>query len=59
MVVDSKHKLIVTHEVTTAVTDKDQLAPMAKAAKQVLERVDQQGAWPDRLPCHQPTFHTV
>jgi transposase len=36
MVVDSKHKLIVTHEVTTAVTDKDQLAPMAKAAKQVL-----------------------
>src|SRR5215468_8587251 len=37
MVVDSKHKLIVTHEVTTAVTDKDQLAPMAKAAKQVLE----------------------
>jgi transposase len=59
MVVDSKHKLIVTHEVTTAVTDKDQLAPMAKAAKQVLERVDHQGAWPDRLPCHQPTFHTV
>jgi transposase len=37
VVVDSKHKLIVTHEVTTAVTDKDQLAPMAKAAKQVLE----------------------
>jgi hypothetical protein len=36
MVVDTKHKLIVTHEVTTAVTDKDQLAPMAKAAKQVL-----------------------
>ena len=36
VVVDKKHKLIVTHEVTTAVTDKDQLAPMAKAAKQVL-----------------------
>jgi len=36
VVVDKKHKLIVTHEVTTAVTDTDQLAPMAKAAKQVL-----------------------
>jgi transposase len=36
VVVDSKHKLIVTHEVTTAVTDKDQLAPMATAAKAVL-----------------------
>lgn len=36
MVVDSKHKLIVTHEVTTAVTDKDQLAPIAKAAKEIL-----------------------
>src|SRR5262245_2928722 len=36
VVVDSKHKLIVMHEVTTAVTDKDQLAPLAKAAKQVL-----------------------
>lgn len=36
VVVDNKHKLIVTHEVTTSVTDKDQLAPMAKAAKQVL-----------------------
>src|SRR5215468_4490412 len=42
VVVDSKHKLIVTHEVTTAVTDKDQLAPMAKQAKIVLgvEEVD-------------------
>lgn len=42
MVVDSKHKLIVAHEVTTAVTDKDQLAPMATAAKQVLgvEKLD-------------------
>jgi len=37
LAVDKKHKLIVTHAVTTAVTDKDQLAPMAKAAKQVLE----------------------
>ena len=36
VVVDKKHKLIVTHEVSTAVTDKDQLAPMAKTAKQVL-----------------------
>ena len=36
VVIDKKHKLIVTHEVTTAVTDTDQLAPMAKAAKQVL-----------------------
>jgi transposase len=40
MVVDKKHKLIVTHEVTSAVTDKEQLAPMAKAAKQVLEVED-------------------
>jgi transposase len=30
MAVDKKHKLIVTHEVTTAVTDKDQLAPLCK-----------------------------
>jgi len=36
MVVDAKHKLIVTHEVTSAVTDREQLAPMAKAAKQLL-----------------------
>ncbi len=42
VVVDSKHKLIVTHEVTTDVTDQDQLAPMAKQAKAVLgvEEVD-------------------
>jgi len=37
VVVDKKHQLIVTHEVTTAVTDKDQLAPMAKQAKELLE----------------------
>ena len=36
VVVDAKHKLIVTHEVSSDVTDQDQLAPMAKAAKQVL-----------------------
>src|SRR6266540_81156 len=47
VVVDSKHKLIVTHEVSTAVTDKDQLAPMAKAAKQVLE-VEQLDAVADK-----------
>jgi transposase len=47
MVVDSKHKLIVTHEVTMAVTDKDQLAPMVKAAKQVLE-VEQLDAVADK-----------
>jgi transposase len=42
VVVDSKHKLIVTHQVTTDVTDQDQLAPMAKQAKMVLgvEQVD-------------------
>jgi hypothetical protein len=37
VVVDSKHKLIVAHEVSTAVTDKDQLAPMAKAVLGVEE----------------------
>ena len=31
--VDAKHHLIVAHEVTNAVTDRAQLAPMAKAAK--------------------------
>ena len=31
--VDEKHKLIVAHEVTNAVTDRDQLASMADAAK--------------------------
>jgi transposase len=36
LVVDSKHKLIVTHEVPTAVTDQEQLAPMAKQATVVL-----------------------
>ena len=34
--VDEKHKLIVEHEVTNAVTDQDQLVPMAERAKQVL-----------------------
>ena len=40
--VDSKNKLIVAHEVTNAVTDQDQLAPMAAQAKQALgvERLD-------------------
>jgi hypothetical protein len=37
MVLDSKHKLSVTPAVTPAVTDKDHLAAMATAAKQVLE----------------------
>ena len=42
VVVDSKHKLIVTHFLTTDVTDQEQLAPMAKQAKTVLgvEEVD-------------------
>jgi len=42
VVVDAKHKLIVTHEVTSDVTDQDQMAPMATAAKAVLgvEEVD-------------------
>jgi len=42
VVVDKKHKLIVTHFLTTDVTDQEQLAPMAKAAKEVLgvEEVD-------------------
>lgn len=31
--VDEKHKLIVAHEVTNAVTDRDQLASMAETAK--------------------------
>ncbi len=34
--VDGKHKLIVTHEVTNAVTDRDQLSGMAQTAKEVL-----------------------
>jgi transposase len=34
--VDEKHKLIVEHEVTNAVTDQDQLAPMAQGAKELL-----------------------
>jgi len=34
--VDSKHKLIVEHDVINDVTDLNQLAPMAKAAKETL-----------------------
>jgi len=34
--VDSKHKLIVEHEVTNHVTDRDLLSPMAKQAKEAL-----------------------
>lgn len=34
--VDAKHKLIIEHEVTNAVTDREQLAEMATRAKQVL-----------------------
>jgi hypothetical protein len=37
MAVDAKHKLIVAHEVTNAVTDQDQLATMAKQAKEMLD----------------------
>ena len=37
MAVDAKHQLIVAHEVTNAVTDQDQLATMAKQAKEVLD----------------------
>ena len=36
MSVDSKHKLIVDHEVTNAVTDRDLLSDMAKRAKDLL-----------------------
>jgi len=36
VVVDAKHKLIITHEVTSDVTDQDQLAPMAIQAKELL-----------------------
>lgn len=35
--VDHKHKLIVEHEVTNEVTDRDQLAEMAKRSKGILE----------------------
>ena len=34
--VDEKHKLIVEHEVTNAVTDRDQLTPMAERTKATL-----------------------
>src|SRR6185295_17348576 len=36
-VVDSKHHLIVVQEVTNEVTDRDQLSPMAVAAKEMLQ----------------------
>jgi hypothetical protein len=35
--VDSKHKLIIDHEVTNEVKDQDQLSQMAKRAKEILE----------------------
>jgi hypothetical protein len=35
--VDSKHKLIIDHEVTNEVKDQDQLSQMAKGAKEILE----------------------
>lgn len=40
--VDAKHKVIVAHEVTNAVTDREQLGPMARQAQQLLavESVD-------------------
>ncbi len=34
--VDAKHHLIVAHEVTNSVTDRGQLAAMAKAAKEAI-----------------------
>lgn len=34
--VDAKHKLIIAHDVTNAVTDREQLFPMAKRAKDTL-----------------------
>ena len=37
IVTDSKHKLIVTHEVTNDCTDQQQLHPMASEAKEVLD----------------------
>ena len=37
VVVEAEHHLIVTHEVTNVGNDRAQLAPMAKAAKQVLD----------------------
>jgi transposase len=45
--VDSKHKLIVAEDVTNEVTDQNQLAAMAIAAKQVLE-VEQMEAVADQ-----------
>jgi hypothetical protein len=37
--VDSKHKLIVEHDVTNEVVDYQQLSPMAQAARETLETV--------------------
>jgi hypothetical protein len=34
--VDSKHKLIIDHEVTNEVKDHDQLSRMSKRAKEIL-----------------------
>jgi len=45
--VDTKHHLIVTHEVTNVGTDRSQLSPMAKAAKATLG-VDKLDAVADR-----------
>ena len=45
--VDTKHHLIVTHEVTQSGSDRSQLAPMSKKAKQVLE-VDELDVVADR-----------
>jgi transposase len=44
---DAKHKLIVDHEVTNAVTDQHQLAPIAQRAKTILG-VDSLNALADR-----------
>jgi transposase len=45
--VDTKHHLIVTHDVTQSGSDRSQLAPMSKKAKQVLE-VDELDVIADR-----------
>lgn len=37
LTVDAKHKLILDHEVTNAVTDQEQLSPMAARAKDLLQ----------------------
>jgi transposase len=40
--VDDKHKLIIAHDVTNHVTDRDCLSPMAKAANEVVGAADLQ-----------------